>query len=68
MDTKDFESKIESGYNDMVFSSSDGYKLTITIENRNGRQMSTHLIIEKVAELKAVIASWERLYYSAAKE
>ena len=65
MKTKDFESRIESYYGDMIFTCSDGYKLTITIPGAYNT-VSTHLVIEMVDELKAVIAAWEQLYYSTA--
>ncbi len=66
MKTKDFESRIESGYNNMVLTSDD-YMLTISIENKNGR-MWAHLIPEKVDELKAAIAEWEELYYNGSDD
>ena len=67
MNAKDFERRIDSGNNKLVLTSDD-YLLTISI-GIGGRYSETcHLIPEKVDELKAAIADWERLYYGAAED
>ena len=66
MNAKDLESRIESYYNDIVFTADDT-GLTISLEGKDGAAMCTHLIPEKVDELKAAITDWEKLYYSAAE-